>query len=84
MGLSLQWTPLSVADHVWHVLNVSPNSPAEEAGLISHSDYIVGAEGGLLEQGGEDLLGRVISRLVSNHLTARMVQENQLKPKAVE
>lgn len=79
LGASLQWTPLSVADHVWHVLNVSPNSPAEIAGLISHSDYIVGAEGGLLEQGGEDLLGRVITRLFNNHLNSRMIQQSQMR-----
>ncbi|VVT43668.1 uncharacterized protein SAPINGB_P000090 [Magnusiomyces paraingens] len=78
IGLSLQWTPLSVADHVWHVLNVAPNSPAESAGLVSHSDYIVGAEGGLLEQGGEDLLGRVVSKLVLNHVNTRKQQQNQL------
>lgn len=78
IGLSLQWTPLSVADHVWHVLNVAPNSPAEAAGLISHSDYIVGAEGGLLEHGGEDLLGRVVTRLVASHANVRKQQLNQL------
>lgn len=67
LGLSLQWTPLSVADHVWHVLNVSPNSPAQRAGLISHSDYIVGAENGLLVGGGEGLLARIVSRMVSSY-----------------
>lgn len=76
IGISLQWTPLSVADHVWHVLNVSPNSPAEAAGLISHSDYIVGAELGLLEQGGEDLLGRVVNRLMTNHANMRRQQQS--------
>jgi hypothetical protein len=65
-GMTVQWTPLSVADHVWHVLNVSPNSPAEQAGLISHADYIVGAENGLLASGGESLLGRVVSRFAED------------------
>ncbi|ANB15167.1 Grh1p [Sugiyamaella lignohabitans] len=67
LGLTVQWTPLEVADHVWHVLNVSPNSPAERAGLISHADYIVAAEKGLLESGGESLLARVVSRMVSGY-----------------
>lgn len=71
LGLTLQWTPLSVADHVWHILNVSPNSPAEAAGLLPHSDYIVGAEQGLLAAGGEDLLGRVVQRVVLNHTQMR-------------
>lgn len=77
LGLSLQWAPLSAADHVWHVLNVSANSPAEEAGLISHSDYIVGAERGLLEQGGEDLLGRVITQIVNGHSRSRAEQQEE-------
>lgn len=79
IGMSLQWTSLSVGDHVWHVLNVAPNSPAEAAGLISHSDYIVGAENGMLEAGGEDLLGRVVQKLVSTHSTQRKTQQHQLQ-----
>lgn len=78
LGLTLHWTPLFVADHVWHILDVSPNSPAEAAGLISHSDYIVAAENGLLEQGGEDLLGRVVQRLVMNHAQYRRNAEQEL------
>lgn len=62
LGLTLQWASLSVADHVWHVLEVTPSSPADKAGLISHSDYIVAGENGSLEEGGEYLLGRVVSR----------------------
>ncbi|CAN6657505.1 hypothetical protein TRVA0_030S00232 [Trichomonascus vanleenenianus] len=67
MGMTVQWTPLSAAEHVWHVLNVAPNSPADQAGLISHADYIVGAENGLLEAGGESLLGRIVSRMVNSY-----------------
>lgn len=61
LGVSLQYTPLDVGDYVWHVLDVAPNSPAERAGLIAHSDYIVGGSGGLLASGGEDLLSRVVA-----------------------
>ncbi|PRT52549.1 Uncharacterized protein C1D4.02c [Wickerhamiella sorbophila] len=62
LGLTMQWTPLKVGDHVWHILNVSNGSPADEAGLIGEKDYVVGAEQGLLEEGGESLLARVASR----------------------
>ncbi|GMM51436.1 Grh1 protein [Starmerella bacillaris] len=62
IGASLQWTPLTVSEHVWHILHVDPLSPAEQAGLRSHSDYIVAAENGLLEEGGEYLIGKVISQ----------------------
>lgn len=61
VGISLQWTPLSAADNVWHVLNVTPNSPAEKAGLKSHADYIVACESGFLETGGEHRLAEVIA-----------------------
>lgn len=62
-GMSLQWTPLSSAEHIWHIINVVPNSPADKAGLIAHSDYIIGAQDGLLATGGETLLSRIISRI---------------------
>ena len=29
-------------ENVWHILDVSPNSPAELAGLRQFSDYIIG------------------------------------------
>lgn len=66
LGLNVQWTALKVGDHVWHVLNITEGSPADHAGLISNSDYIVGAENGLLEQGGESLLARVASKYASD------------------
>lgn len=65
LGVTVQWTPLEASEHVWHVLNVYPNSPAEAAGLISHADYIVGAGNGLLESGGEGLLSRVLNNVVA-------------------
>lgn len=61
IGVSIQWTPLITATFVYHVLEIHPNSPAERAGLIEHSDYIIGAQDGLLATGGEDLLGRLIT-----------------------
>lgn len=62
VGAALQWTPLAAADNVWHVLHVAPHSPAERAGLRSHADYIVAAEGGLLEAGGETALANVVAQ----------------------
>lgn len=35
---------LGATENVWHILDVAPNSPAEVAGLISHTDYIIGAD----------------------------------------
>lgn len=63
LGAVVQWTPIEAAEHVWHILDTTPHSPADHAGLISHSDYIVGAERGLLEQGGENLLARVVTHV---------------------
>lgn len=59
-GLKVQWTPLITSTFVYHVLDIHPNSPAQQAGLIEHGDYIIGAQDGLLATGGEDLLGRVV------------------------
>lgn len=73
MGLSLQWQPLSVTDDVWHVLEVSANSPAENAGLLPYGDYIIGSpenvvkgESGLPELV-EAYLDRPLRLLVYNH-----------------
>lgn len=60
LGLSIQWTSLLTATYVYHILTINPNSIAEQCGLIEHSDYIIGAQDGLLATGGEDLLGRLI------------------------
>lgn len=68
LGLSLQWTPLITATFVYHVLEINSNSPAENAGLVEHSDYIIGAQDGLLCTGGEDLLGRVINSKYNQEL----------------
>lgn len=60
LGFSVQWTPVITSTYVYHVLEIYPNSVAERAGLIEHSDYIIGAQDGLLATGGEDLLKRMI------------------------
>ncbi|KAI2614693.1 GRASP55/65 PDZ-like domain-containing protein [Hypoxylon fragiforme] len=73
LGLSLQWTPLAVASNVWHVLDVPANSPADHAGLLPYSDYVLGTPDGVLhgESGlGElvdDYIGRPLKLWVYNH-----------------
>ncbi|RYP67327.1 hypothetical protein DL769_005806 [Monosporascus sp. CRB-8-3] len=59
LGLSLQWTPLSAAsENVWHVLDVAANSPADAAGLLPYSDYVLGTPDGTLH--GEAALGELV------------------------
>ncbi|KAF6810331.1 GRASP55/65 family protein [Colletotrichum sojae] len=73
LGLSLQWTPLSAAANVWHVLDVAANSPADAAGLLPYGDYILGSpEGALHGEGGlselvEDHIGRPLRLHVYNN-----------------
>lgn len=58
MGLALQWSPLSSTDNVWHILDVSPDSPADNAGLLPYSDYVIGSPEGLMR--GDSGLGELI------------------------
>ncbi|CAJ0576190.1 unnamed protein product, partial [Mesorhabditis spiculigera] len=45
LGVSIRFCSFDGASqHVWHVLSVQPNSPASIAGLVSDTDYILGAE----------------------------------------
>ncbi|KLU83573.1 hypothetical protein MAPG_02627 [Magnaporthiopsis poae ATCC 64411] len=73
LGLTLQWTPLSAVSNIWHVLDVPANSPADHAGLLPYSDYILGSpDGVLLGEGGlgelvEEHIGRPLSVYVYNN-----------------
>ncbi|KAL8679534.1 MAG: hypothetical protein Q9186_004180 [Xanthomendoza sp. 1 TL-2023] len=73
LGITLQWSPLAVTEDVWHVLDVIPNSPADNAGLLPYGDYIVGTpEGNVHGESGlgelvEDYLGRSLRLHVYNH-----------------
>ncbi|KAL9003681.1 MAG: hypothetical protein Q9188_003462 [Gyalolechia gomerana] len=73
LGITLQWTPLSVTEDVWHVLDVIAYSPADTAGLLPYGDYIVGTpEGNVHGEAGlgelvEDYLGRSLRLYVYNH-----------------
>ncbi|KAF7118354.1 hypothetical protein CNMCM5793_007868 [Aspergillus hiratsukae] len=68
LGLALQLAPLSSTQHIWHVLSIpSPLSPAYRAGLLPHSDYIIGTPSGTLR--GDAALGE----LVEDHLNRTLV-----------
>jgi hypothetical protein len=43
----------NVAEAVWHVTRVHPNSPAEKAGLIADNDFIIGSPEGLMMEENE-------------------------------
>lgn len=58
LGVSLQWSPLLVTEDVWHILDVSPGSPADISGLLPYSDYIIGACSGVVK--GESGLGALV------------------------
>ncbi|KAG9774123.1 hypothetical protein KCU88_g5577, partial [Aureobasidium melanogenum] len=68
LGLTLQLAPLNSTQNIWHVLTIpSPLSPAHQAGLLPHSDYILGSPSGVLK--GEAALGE----LVEDHLNRSLV-----------
>ena len=73
LGLTVQYAPLALTENIWHILEVTPSSPADLAGLLPYGDYIVGTpeaavhgEAGLGELV-EDYLGRVLRLHVYNH-----------------
>lgn len=58
LGVSIRFCSFEGAnENVWHILDVSPNSPAELAGLRQYSDYIIGADSVLHES--EDLFSLI-------------------------
>jgi hypothetical protein len=64
----LQLAPLNSTFNVWHILTIpSPLSPAHLAGLLPHSDYILGSPSGALK--GESALGE----LVEDHLNRSLI-----------
>ena len=68
LGIALQLAPLSSTQNIWHVLSIpSPLSPAYRAGLLPHSDYIIGTPSGTLR--GESALGE----LVEDHLNRTLI-----------
>lgn len=66
LGLSLQWTPLSVSEDVWHILDVMPNSPADVAGILPYGDYVIGSPERELH--GEAALGELVEAFMDQPL----------------
>ena len=62
LGVSIRFCSFEGAnENVWHILDVSPSSPAELAGLRQYSDYIIGETGlgpgrGARQEAGADIL----------------------------
>ncbi|KAG0241576.1 Golgi reassembly-stacking protein 2 [Actinomortierella wolfii] len=76
LGCSIRFCMFDAAnDVVWHVLDVYQGSPAERAGLCSHSDYIVGTPYGIMRGEGdlydlvEDNAGEALRLYVYNSET---------------
>ena len=51
---------------MWHILEVIPNSPADNAGLLPYSDYIVGTPEGIVR--GESGLGELVEDYMARPL----------------
>ena len=66
LGVSLQWAPLGVAEDVWHILDVMPNSPADVAGLLPYGDYVIGSPEVPLH--GEAALGELVEEFTNSAL----------------
>lgn len=66
LGLSLQWTPLTSTEDVWHVTDVAANSPADLAGLLPYADYIIGSPEGALH--GEPAFGEMVEHFMERPL----------------
>ncbi|KAK6843593.1 hypothetical protein PG987_004453 [Apiospora arundinis] len=66
LGIALQYPPLATASNIWHVLDVPANSPADVAGLLPYSDYILGTPDGVLH--GESGLGELVEDYIGRPL----------------
>ena len=58
LGVSIKHTSFDQADErVWHVIEVEPGSPAQQAGFIANEDYVIGSDSILQEN--DDLFNLV-------------------------
>ncbi|KAF9939548.1 hypothetical protein BGZ67_009314 [Mortierella alpina] len=54
LGCSIRFTLFdTIIDIVWHVLDITPGSPAEQAGLCAHADYVIGTPLGIMRGEGD-------------------------------
>ncbi|KAG0326470.1 Golgi reassembly-stacking protein 2 [Dissophora globulifera] len=75
----------TINDIVWHILDISPESPAERAGLLAHTDYVIGTPLGVMRGEGdlydlvEDYVGEPMALHVYN-VEANNVREVVIVP----
>jgi len=60
IGVSLQWGGLA-NNEMWHVLDVTANSPAENAGILPYGDYVIGSPQGVMK--GEAGLSELVEQV---------------------
>lgn len=77
LGLSLQWMPLTSTGDVWHVLDVSPNSPADLAGILPYGDYIIGSPEGVVK--GESGLAELVEDVITGSVFIFMLISQYLE-----
>lgn len=82
IGLTVQSEHLNTATYVWRILNTHPGSPAFDAKLVPHSDYVIGCDSlfeedghgkGLLSNGGERLFSQTVSNYYSHHSSLQQI-----------
>jgi hypothetical protein len=65
--VTLQYCPIVLAQDIYHVLSLTPSSPADEAGLLPYSDYIIGSPDGRLR--GEDGVAELVDAWLDRQVT---------------
>ncbi|KAF9099255.1 Golgi reassembly-stacking protein 2 [Mortierella sp. GBA35] len=64
----------TISDVVWHILDVAPGSPAEQAGLCSNSDYVIGTPLGIMR--GERDLYDLVEDYIADELPLHVYNAN--------
>ncbi|KAF9282169.1 Golgi reassembly-stacking protein 2 [Mortierella alpina] len=80
LGCSIRFALFdTIIDIVWHVLDITPGSPAEQAGLCAHSDYVIGTPLGIMR--GEGDLYDLIEDYIGDPLPLHVynVDRNQVR-----
>jgi hypothetical protein len=69
LGLILQWTSLLESTPTWHILEVSADSPADLAGLLPYSDYIIGTPNNPIQLTTDASLAELVEASLDSELT---------------
>ncbi|KAF9131186.1 Golgi reassembly-stacking protein 2 [Linnemannia schmuckeri] len=64
----------TISDVVWHILDVAPGSPAMEAGLCAHADYVIGTPLGIMR--GEQDLYDLVEDYIADELPLHVYNAN--------